>query len=363
MMIETPSLLINIGIMELNIEKMAAKIKSYGVDLRPHCKTHKIPEIAKMQMTAGAVGITAAKVSEAEVMAEHGIDNIFIAYPIVSERKIERVIRLSQRIQLIVGVDSLEGAMKMSEVAKRYDCPIQVRLEVDTGFKRTGVNYEDALKLAYQIKELPSLKFRGIYTFRGFFMNGKPTLELEKAGLEEGQMMVNLAERMRGEGISVRDISVGSTPTSPFAAQVKGVTEVRPGTYVFYDRMQAKLDACSLEECAATVRVTVVSRPSEELMIIDGGSKTFATDVAPNIEPLNLKGFGHVVEAPHAVIERMSEEHGMVRIKRDDSFQVGDVIHIIPNHICSTVNLHNKVYFETNGNFEEKIVYARGMLT
>jgi D-serine deaminase-like pyridoxal phosphate-dependent protein len=109
--------------------------------------------------------------------------------------------------------------------------------------------------------------------------------------------------------------------------------------------------------------VTVVSRPSEDLMIIDGGSKTFATDVGPNTEPLNLSGFGHVVEAPHAVIERFSEEHGMVLIKREDSFQVGDVIHVIPNHICSTVNLHNKVYFEKEGKHEEKVVCARGMLT
>jgi D-serine deaminase-like pyridoxal phosphate-dependent protein len=362
-MIETPSLLINTEIMERNIKQMAERIKPYGVDLRPHCKTHKIPEVAKKQIAAGAVGITAAKLAEAEVMAEHGIDNIFVAYPIISEPKIERVIRLSQRIQLMVGVDSLEGAIKLSEAAKRHDCPIQVRLEVDTGFRRTGVNYNDAINLAYQLQELEFLNFRGIYTFRGSFMEGKPTLEFEKAGLEEGQLMVNLAERMRGDGIHVRDISVGSTPTSPFAAQVKGVTEVRPGTYVYYDRMQAKLKSCSLEDCAAVVRVTVVSRPSEDLMIIDGGSKTFATDVGPNTEPLNLKGFGYVVEAPHAVIERFSEEHGMVLIKREDSFQVGDVIHVIPNHICSTVNLHNKVYFEKEGKHEEKVVCARGMLT
>lgn len=140
------------------------------------------------------------------------------------------------------------------------------KLEVDTGFKRTGVPYEEALQLAHQIHKIDHILFRGIYTFRGFFMNGKATRELEKAGLEEGKLMVELAERMRSEGIEVRDVSVDSTPTAIYAAQVKGVTEVRPGTYVFYERMQAVLDVCSLSECAATVRVTVVSRLLEEGM-------------------------------------------------------------------------------------------------
>lgn len=363
-MIDTPSMIINANKMEKNIEKMANHIKAYGVALRPHTKTHKMPEIAKNQIEAGAQGITTAKIAEAEIMAEHGIDDIFVAYPIVTEAKIKRVIRLSQQINLIVGVDSLEGAKNISALAKRHQQPVQIRLEVDTGFRRTGVQYEEALQLAQFIHEMEYIQFRGIYTFRGGFMNGKATLDLEKAGLEEGKLMVELADRMRREGIEVRDVSVGSTPTAIYAAQVKGITEVRPGTYVFYDRMQAKLDVCALSECAATVRVTVVSRPSADLMIIDGGSKTFATDVQPNTEPLNLQGFGHIVEAPHAIVERFSEEHGMVKIREVDSFKVGDVLHVIPNHICSSVNLHNKVYIESdNGLLEERIVYARGMLS
>jgi D-serine deaminase-like pyridoxal phosphate-dependent protein len=363
MMIDTPSLIINERIMQKNIEKMAAITREYGVQLRPHIKTHKIPEIAKRQISAGAQGITTAKVSEAEVMAEHGIQDIFVAYPIVTESKIERVVRLSEKVNIIVGVDSLEGATRLSQIARRHNKQIQVRLEVDTGFKRTGVPYEDAVRLAYQLQGMEYLEFKGIYTFRGFNMNGKPTLEIEKAGIEEGQLMVQLAERMRSEGIEVRDISVGSTPTAPYAAQVKGITEVRPGTYVFYDRMQAILGSCSLKECAAAVRVTVISRPYKDLMIIDGGSKTFATDVGPNSEPLNLEGYGHIVEAPHAIIERFSEEHGMVKINPNDPFKVGDIIHVIPNHICSTVNLHNKVYLQEQENLIEKTVHARGYLS
>jgi D-serine deaminase-like pyridoxal phosphate-dependent protein len=127
--------------------------------------------------------------------------------------------------------------------------------------------------------------------------------------------------------------------------------------------MQAVLGSCSLNECAAAVRVTVISRPSENLMIIDGGSKTFAADVSLDSEPLHLQGYGHIVEASHAVIERLSEEHGMVKINQNDPFKVGDILHVIPNHICSTVNLHNKVYLYSAENFEEKIVYARGHLS
>jgi D-serine deaminase-like pyridoxal phosphate-dependent protein len=141
---------------------------------------------------------------------------------------------------------------------------------------------------------------------------------------------------------------------------VEGVTEIRPGTYVFYDRMQARLGACSLDECAAVVVCTVVSRPARDLVIIDGGSKTFATDVGPGAEPLNLEGYGHVVGYPDAVLERLTEEHGMLSVDEDCDLGVGDTLQIIPNHICSTVNLHDEVYIVREGGVEEKRVAARG---
>jgi D-serine deaminase-like pyridoxal phosphate-dependent protein len=166
---------------------------------------------------------------------------------------------------------------------------------------------------------------------------------------------------MREQGIRADDVSLGSTPTVEYAARVEGVTEVRPGTYVFYDRMQVHLGACSLEECAATVASTVVSRPSVDLAVIDGGSKTFATDVPPGAGPLYLEGFGHVVGYPGAVLERLTEEHGMLALGRDCDLGVGDTIEIIPNHICSTVNLHDEVYLvDEGGSLEMVRVAARG---
>jgi D-serine deaminase-like pyridoxal phosphate-dependent protein len=238
---------------------------------------------------------------------------------------------------------------------------LEVRLEVDTGLRRTGVLYDEAVELAHQIEPLGNLSLIGIYTYRGAVLGGSRTLELEKAGLEEGRLMVSLAHRMREQDIRVDDVSLGSTPTVEYVAQVEGVTEIRPGTYVFYDRMQAHLGACSLDECAATVVCTVVSRPSEDLAVVDGGSKTFATDVPPGAEPLNLKGYGHVVGNPNVVLERLTEEHGMLALDRDCDLQVDDTLQVIPNHICSTVNLHDEVYLvDESDTVQEVRVAARG---
>ena len=345
--------------MERNLQKMAHVARENGVALRPHVKTHKIPRIAREQVEAGATGVTVAKVSEARVMVDGGIEDIFIAYPLVTEAKIRQAIRLAERVRLIVGVDSLEGARRLSAVAE--DHTLEVRLEVDTGLRRTGVPLDEAVGLAGEIEAMGNLDLTGIYTYRGAILGDSKTMELEKAGLEEGQLMVSLAERMRERGIGVDDVSVGSTPTAVYVAKVDGVTEIRPGTYVFYDRMQVRLGVCSLDECAAVVVCTVVSRPTRDLAIIDGGSKTFATDVAPGAEPLNLEGYGHVVGYPGAVLERLTEEHGMLSVDEDCDLAVGDTLQIIPNHICSTVNLHDEVYLVgEDGVVEETRVAARG---
>src|SRR5918997_2238948 len=355
----TPYVLIDGTKMERNVLKIAEVARVTGVALRPHVKTHKIPGIAREQLEAGAAGITVAKLSEAEVMADGGIEDIFIAYPLVTEAKIRQAIRLGERVRLVVGVDSLEGARRLSAVAEGRT--MEVRLEVDTGLRRTGVLYDQAVELAGEIEAMGNLDLTGIYTYRGAVLGGSKTLELEKAGLEEGQLMVSLADMLRERGIRVDDVSVGSTPTAEHVAKVEGVTEIRPGTYVFYDRMQARLGTCSLDECAAVVVCTVVSRPTRDLAVIDGGSKTFATDVGPGAEPLNMEGYGHVVGYPDAVLERLTEEHGMLSVDENCDLQVGDTVQVIPNHICSTVNLHDAVYLVgEDGVVEETLVVARG---
>jgi D-serine deaminase-like pyridoxal phosphate-dependent protein len=360
---QTPCVVIDAAIMERNIEAMGESARKAGVKLRPHAKTHKMPAVARKQLAAGAAGITVAKVSEAEVMAEHGITDIFIAYPLVTVDKIGRALALAKRIRLIVGVDSREGALRLAEAATSAGTTLEVRLEIDTGLRRTGVPYGDAVDLAAMVHETAGLRLSGIYTFRGALMGGKATLDLRAAGEEEGRIMAELAGRMRASGIPVEDVSVGSTPTSAYAMAVPGVTEVRPGTYVFMDRMQARFGVCQLEDCAGAVRVTVVSRPAPDLAVIDGGSKTFATDVQPNTDPLQLQGFGHIMELEDAVLEWLSEEHGMLRLgPASQGVAVGDILHIVPNHICSTVNLHNQVYFLRDGKYEPHTVAGRGKL-
>lgn len=360
---ETPCIVIDTFKVINNIEKMTEVANRNGVNLRPHTKTHKIPKLAQMQTESGATGITVAKTTEAMVMASQGINDIFIAYPVVADVKIDRVLELNKIIRLIVGVDSIEAAKRLSDKAKAANQIVEVRLEIDTGLKRTGVQYENAIKLAEKIVGLKSIKMTGIYTFKGAIFKGQPTMDLQKAGFEEGELMVSLANELRKKGIEIKDISCGSTPTAKYAAQVKGITEIRPGTYIFYDRMQAKYSICDLEDCAARVVASIVSMPSENLLIIDGGSKTFATDVQPDTEPLRMKGFGEIIGLPNASLERLTEEHGMISVEPGHELKIGDKIEIIPNHICSTINLHNSVYmFGEQGGLKEVPVSARGKL-
>lgn len=362
--LETPCIVINLETAETNIAKMAASIQKNGVQLRPHAKTHKLPEMAHRQLKAGAAGITVAKISEAEVMAASGIRDLFVAYPVVGFSKLRRAAALIQSgVRLILGVDSLEGAQRISLIAQERDVEFIVRLEIESGLNRTGVDAASAALLAQEIAALQGVSLTGIFTYRGAMLGGSGTTDLRSAGHEEGRFMVQTAEALRAAGIGIRDVSVGSSPTAVYAAEIEGVTEVRPGTYIYQDAMQAAFGLCALEECAGTVRATVVSRPAPDRIVIDGGSKTFATDVQPGKPPLHLKGFGRIIGNPEAVFERMNEEHGVIIVSPDSNYQVGDVISIIPNHICSTVNLHNFVYLlGADGELAKVPVAARGLL-
>ncbi|SFK04657.1 D-serine deaminase, pyridoxal phosphate-dependent [Halobacillus dabanensis] len=362
-MSQTPYIVIDEKILHKNIRKMSKLAKMNEVDLRPHIKTHKIPHIAKLQLAEGAVGITVAKISEAKVMASYGINDIFIAYPVVSGAKAREICVLNKELSnLIVGVDSIEGARVLNEYANKYNQIIQVRLEIDTGLERTGVDFQKAIVLAKELAQLEFLSLQGIFTFKGPVYKGEATTDVQKAGREEGELMVEVATQLREAGIEVDDISVGSTPTAASAVTVGGITEIRPGTYVFNDAMQVKLGVSEWEDCAAKVISTVVSRPSDKRAVIDGGSKTFATDVQPNHAPLYLQGFGTMQQYPKALFARMNEEHGVIMTNGSD-LKIGEKVSVIPNHICSTINLHNYVYLKKGENDYEKLkVEARGMI-
>jgi D-serine deaminase-like pyridoxal phosphate-dependent protein len=350
--IDTPALIVEMNKLESNITQMENVSKSLGVKLRPHIKTHKIPAIAHMQLENGACGITAAKLSEAEVFVNAGIKDVFIAFPIVGEIKAKKAALLAKRCRLIVGVDSVEGITALSNAASEYNTEIQVRVEVDTGLGRSGVSIQRVEEIVKHVIDSKHLNLDGIFTHRGALFGGAKTANLETVGREEGQSLVAVAKKLRSEGYEIREISLGSSPTSQYAAQISGVTEIRPGTYVFNDMMQAQLGAVNKEDIALSILTTVVSKPSKGLITVDGGSKTFQGDLPADKVDVGLNGYAALKYSSMDFLLRMSEEHGVVQVENDHLFKIGDRVEIIPNHVCPTVNLSNYIIGVRDGNVE-----------
>ena len=362
--LETPCMVIDVAQAKRNVLAMQAQADAYGCALRPHIKTHKMPFFAKMQVEAGAKGITCAKVSEAEVMAEGGLTDIFIAYPMVGAFRIRRAIALSRRVhRLILAVDSLEGATALNEAAKAAGTQLEVRLEVDTGARRTGAPREQAAKLAKAVSGMAHLDLTGIYTFKSLVYQGKPTDDNERAAREEGELMRDIATAIREAGIPIRDVSAGSTPTGVAVAATGLVTEIRPGTYIFKDVMLTRENAGTVEEIAVRLYATVVSTPTEEYAVIDGGTKTFPMDVSILTPPMNYPGYAAVEGRDDLHLSRMNEEHGMLVSDRcQTGLTVGQKIALLPIHVCTALNMQNQVYLLENGQLRLERVAARGML-
>lgn len=359
--LDTPALLIDLDRVESNIQSWQAAIGAYGVGLRPHVKTHKVPTIARMQLDAGASGITVAKVGEAEVFAAGGCDDIFIAYPLIGSEKWRRAAELARTCKLTVGVDSEVGARGLSAAAASAGTTIRVRVEVETGLGRAGVPPETVAGLCRLVMSLPGLALDGIFTFRSVSFAGAQGRTDQELGKEEGEIMVSLAEELRTSAIPIGAISVGSTPTGRYAAQVPGVTEVRPGTYIFGDYMMAERGVMGYDQVALSILCTVVSRPAADKATVDGGSKTFCGDVFP--ARLNLKGYARAV-GMDAYVESMSEEHGVVRLGPGADPHIGDKIAFNPIHVCTTVNLSDELIGVRNGHVEQVFpILARGKRT
>ena len=352
----TPAVLIELPVLEANIARQAGRAREAGVALRPHCKTHKSPQIARMQLAAGARGISLAKTSEAEVFAREGLDDIFLAYPVVGLGKPERLLALSEKIRLSVGVDSVEGAEALSVVFARSGRRLDVLLKIDCGYGRVGVPPENAAALARGIGKLPGVALTGVFTHGGQAYTAETPGQTAKAADQEGQSVVDAARALADAGLPVKTISVGSTPSARLVMKVPGVTECRPGNYVFHDRSQVALGACEPSDCAMTVLATVVSVPSLERAVLDAGSKTLSTD------PLRPGGPGYgLVLGSQSRIEKLSEEHGVVAVAPGDSFRVGQRVRILPNHACVISNLHDRLYGVRAGSVEtEFAVAARG---
>jgi len=358
--IDTPALIVDLDIMERNLCRVAEYTREHGLRLRPHTKTHKSTRLAQRQLQAGAAGLTVAKVSEAEVMLGAQPQDLLVAYPVIGQAKLARLIGVARRTRVTVALDSAFAARQLSDAARAAQVEIGVLAEVDVGLGRVGVAPgEPLLQLAQTMVNLPHLEFEGITFYPGHIKDLDEAGRLALAQLRD--LLREILGQFRRAGLAVRIVSGGSTPTLFHSHEIEGLTEIRPGTYVFNDVNTVRSGGCAMEDCAASILATVVSTAKPGQMIVDGGSKTFSSDRPVNSSEVT---FGYLVEAPQARFHKMNEEHGFVDIARAGTeFSIGDRVHLIPNHICVAVNLHDQVY-GVRGDAVEEVwkVEGRGKL-
>jgi D-serine deaminase-like pyridoxal phosphate-dependent protein len=357
--VDTPSLLIDLDVLGRNVQEMGGVAGEAGVGLRPHTKTHKSPEIARMQLDAGATGITVAKVGEAEVMVDAGLDDVLIAYPIVGAQKLERLGALLERATVRLSLDAVEVAEGIGRVGKDVGSDVPVLVDVDTGHHRMGrAPGEASARLALDIAAVAGVEVIGLSTHAGHAYRAIDPHELRTIAEREALDLVETAARCEREGLRVRELSVGSTPTARIAAGVSGVTEIRPGTYVFNDVQQMRLGVATEEACAARILTTVVARPTAERFLIDAGTKSFSGDGGDGPP---FPGRGVVAGRPQLRLDYMTEEHGVGHIVGDAELRIGDRLEVIPLHVCSAVNLFDVAYGVRNGIVDHEVaIAARG---
>jgi D-serine deaminase-like pyridoxal phosphate-dependent protein len=347
--VDTPQVVVHQDILQRNIAEMANFARLHGVRLRPHLKTHKTLEIARLQIEAGAVGLTCAKLGEAEVFLQKGFRDLLIAFPLVGRQKMRRLFDLIEsypQATLQTIVDRAAHAAELAEEAVRRGVVLPLWVKIDSGLKRVGVQPgADAVTLVREVLAMDGLALQGVLTHAGHAYGAAGAEQAAEIGRQEATCLLETAELLRQEGVTVPEdfgISVGSTPTVRTSGAVPGVTEIRPGNYVFADATQIRLGAATAETCALRVFSRVVARPEPERLVIDAGAKTLALDKGAHGTD-GLTGYGVVVGHPDAVIERLSEEHGVVRVPAACELQPGDLVEIIPNHSCPVANLADEL--------------------
>jgi D-serine deaminase-like pyridoxal phosphate-dependent protein len=326
----TPCAVIDIDKVERNIARIQAACEAASVANRPHIKTHKSPFIAKLQVKAGAKGITCQKLGEAEIMTqEAGIDDILISYNLIGEEKMARLAALQAKANMTVAADNPTVVAGLPKAAEMSGRPLSVVVECDTGRKRAGVETPaEAIALAREIAASKGL------TFTGFMLY--PT----ETGWADAQKFFDEAlAGVRGHGLDAKMVSTGGTPNMKNVGKLKGATEHRPGTYIYNDRMQVAAGVATWDDCALNIYSTVVSRAAPDRGILDAGSKTLTSDPGGGLD-----GFGLILEHPEAKIARFAEEHGFLDLSRSNTRpKVGDVVRIVPNHVCVVVNMMDEV--------------------
>jgi D-serine deaminase-like pyridoxal phosphate-dependent protein len=325
----TPVAVIDMDRVERNIARVQKACDAAGVANRPHIKTHKSPILAKLQVEAGAKGITCQKLGEAEIMADAGIDNILISYNLLGEEKMARLGALQARAHMTVAADNPTVVASLTQAAAASGRPLSVVVECDTGRKRAGVETPaEAIALARTIAASKGLKFAGFMLY--------PT----ETGWAEAQRFYDEAlAGVRAQGLDATMVSTGGSPNLKNLGKLKGATEHRPGTYIYNDRMQVGAGVASWDDCALHIYSTVVSRAGPDRGILDAGSKTLTSDTGGGLD-----GHGLILEHPQAQIARFAEEHGFLDLARSNTRpEVGDVVRIVPNHVCVVVNMMDEL--------------------
>ena len=327
--LDTPAVTVRLDIMDSNIQRVHGHLARHRIGNRPHIKTHKIPALGKLQMAAGAVGITCQKLGEVEVFTDAGVaDDVLLTFNVIGRAKTERLVALQRRLRrLAVVFDNDVVARGLSEAAREHRIEIPFLVECDTGFGRNGVQTpEAAFELARSAMKLPGLRFDGLMTFP----NREPGTRM---------FFEQALALFKRSGIPVPVVSGGGTPTIFTAQNFPMLTEHRAGTYLYNDCMVVASGTATWDDCAMRVRATVVSRPTADRAILDCGTKVLTSD------QYTVKGFGHVMEYPEAVISTLSEEHGVVDLSACRGRpSVGDVVEVVPNHCCVVSNMVDEVY-------------------
>ena len=350
---ETPVAVVDEAARERNLRRMQDLAGGIGVRLRPHAKTHKCVAVARRQLALGAAGLTVATLTEASVFADAGVDDIVIAHMPVGPAKLRRLHELAERIgRLAVAVDSLT-------VAETIPQDVDILWEVDTGLHRLGTapGAPTVEAVTALVERMGPARFRGLITHGGQSYRSTNAGEVRAAAGQETNLLSETASALRSAGVQVRELSVGSTPTSTYWAEIPGATEIRPGTYVYGDANQVRLGSATLDDCAFAVVAAVISVPETTRAVVDAGSKAISLDLrVPGIDDR-----GTILGRPDLRLDRLSEEHGVITSERAHGLAVGDLLAIIPNHVCTAVNLHPKLLVAgESGTARWETVDARG---
>ena len=353
----TPAAVVDLDRMEANLDRMAAYTQAHGIALRPHTKTHKTPEVARMQLARGASGLTVATMREAEVMAPLGAD-LLLAHPPVGRPKLERLMRIAADARVTVALDSMEALRALGGATTNASVDVGVLIEVDLGMHRVGVQtIENTVELARAAQSMPRVDYRGIMFYPGHIRERVASQDPSLNRLNDE--LATFLEALRDADAPAGIVSGGSTPAAFGSHRIDGMTEARPGTYVYNDRTTALMDACAWDDCAYSVLATVVSTAVPDQAVVDAGSKALFRE---ELRGVDATGFGALLDRPDVIVKGMSEEHGLLDLTAGDwRPRVGDRLRIVPNHVCVSVNLHPFVYCVRGDRVETRWdVAARG---